>query len=143
MSKQGEMGQTLRKVKKLRDKPGEGAQCSIKKFLQRVDNLEEMESKVKMGSPNSKGPQGPLSYGATTKPELAKGPSRPTTGPSVREGGKMAGGRIRARTGSGGTLGKWLLHLGKKSGPPASQDTRRDREKEGSLESRKGDTEKK
>ena len=100
MSKQGEIGKTLRKVKKLRDKPGEGAQCSIKKYLQRVEKLEETKSKVKMGSPISKGPNGPLSHGATARSELAKTPSRLTTEPSVREGGKKAGGMLRARTGS-------------------------------------------
>ena len=53
-------------------------------------------------------------------------------------GGKKGGGRLRARTGSAGTLEKWLLTLGKKSGPPACQAMDRDREKEGSL-STKGD----
>ena len=143
MCRQGEVGKTLRKVKKIRDKPGEGAQCSIKRFLQRLDNLEELETKVKMGSLNPKGPQGPSSNGATTKPELAKGPSRPASGSPVRVGGKKAGGRSRIRTGSEGTLGKWLLHLGKKSGPPASQDTGRDRGKEGSLGLRQGNKEEK
>ena len=142
MSKQGEIGKTLRKVKKLRDKPGEGAQCSIKKFLQRVENVEEIKSKVKMGSPISKGPHGPLSHGATARSESAKTTSRLTAEPSVGEGGKKAGGRLRDRTRSGGTLGRWLL-LGKKSRPPAPQDTGRDSEKEGSLESRGGNLEKK
>ena len=59
------MSKTLRKVKKIRDKPGEGVQCSIKKFLQKIDNLEGLENKVKMGSVNPKGPQGPNPNGAT------------------------------------------------------------------------------
>ena len=129
----------MRKVKRVRDKPGEGAQCSIKRFLQRLDNLEELGNKVKMGSINPKGPQGPSPNGATTKPVLAKGPSRPTSGSPARVGGKKAGGRSRVRTGSEGTLGKWLLHLGKKSGPPANQDSRKDREKEDSLGLREGE----
>ena len=140
MCKQGEVGKTLRKVKKVRDKPGEGAQCSIKRFLQRLDNLEELETKVKMGSLNPKGPQEPSPNGATTKPVLAKGPSRPTLGTPARVGGKKAGGRPRVRTGSAGTLEKWLLTLSKKSGPSACQAMDRDRRKEGSL-SFKGDKE--
>ena len=73
---------------------------------------------------------------------LAKGtPSRPALGPSAKVGGKKAGGRPRVRTGSEGTLGKWLLHLGRKSGPLANQDSGRGREKEDSLGLREGDKE--
>ena len=130
----------MRKVKKVRDKPGEGAQCSIKRFLQRLDNLEELENKVKLGTVNPKGPQGPSPNGATAKPMLDKGPpSRPALGPSAKVGGKKAGGRPRVRTGSEGTLGKWLLHLGKKSGPLVNQDSGRGREKEDSLGLREGE----
>ena len=96
-----------------------------------------------MDSLNPKGPQGPSPSGATTKPELANSPSRPASGSPVRVGGKKTGGRSRIRTGSEGTLGKWLLHLGKKPGPPAGQDTGRDRGKEGSLGFRKGNKEEK
>ena len=53
-------------------------------------------------------------------------------------GGKKVGGRPRVRTGSAGTLEKWLLTLGKKSGPSTCQAMDRDREKEGSLSSREG-----
>ena len=122
----------MRKVKRVRDKPGEGAQCSIKRFLQRLDNLEDLGDKVKVGVSNPKGPQIPLPSGATTKPVLDKGP-KPTLGPSARVGRDKAGGRKRVRTGSEGTLGKWLLHLGKKSGPPANQDSGRGGGKEDSL----------
>ena len=54
-------------------------------------------------------------------------------------GGNKAGGRKRVRTGSEGTLGKWLLHLGKKSGPPANQDSGRGGGKEDSLDLRDRD----
>ena len=76
--------------------------------------------------------------GASTKPRLANISSSPIRRTSSREGGKKGGGRLRIRTGSAGTLEKWLLTLGKKSGPSTCQAMDRDREKEGSLSSREG-----
>ena len=128
--KREEIGNTLRKVKKARDKPGEGAKCSIKKYFQRLETLNLEETKV------TKGPNGPLTHGAIVRSGSAR-TSRLTAEPSIGEGGKKTGGRLRDRTRSGGTLGRWLL-LGKKSRPPALLDTGREGEKEGSLESRGG-----
>ena len=130
--KREEIGNTLRKVKKARDKPGagEGAKCSIKKYFQRLETLNSEDTKV------TKGPNGPLTHGATVRSGSAR-TSRLTSESPVREGGKKAGGRIRDRTRSGGTLGRWLL-LGKMSRPSALLDTGREGEKEGSLESRGG-----
>ena len=132
--KREEIGNTLRKVKKARDKPGEGAKCSIKKYFQRLETLNLEETKV------TKGPNGPLTHGAIVRSGSAR-TSRLTAEPSIGEGGKKTGGRLRDRTRSGGTLGRWLL-LGKKSRPPALLDTGREGEKEGSLESRGGNHEK-
>ena len=46
ISKDPEKGKTLRKVRKVRDRPGEGVQALIKKFLQKVELMEGHKTKV-------------------------------------------------------------------------------------------------
>ena len=108
LSKDQEVGKSLRKVKKIRDKPGEGIQSSIKKFLQKVEEVEAHITKVTGGSDkfSPKGPLKPSSSGASTKPRLANIRSSPAIRTPPREGGKKGGGRTRKSIGSAGTLDK-------------------------------------
>ena len=110
-SKDPELHKSLRKVRRLKDKPGEGVQVSIMKFLLKVEKEEGQINKAPLGlkilSPGRiKKPLQPISKGARTKPGLAGKPSRPTQGPSPREGGKAGGGEKKDSTRTLGPLEK-------------------------------------
>ena len=130
LSKDIEVHKSLRKVRKLKDKPregGEGVQISIRKFLRKIQEVEKvdievnrqsLEPKVKALSPEiTIKPSTLISNGARTKPGLAAKTPRPVQGPSTREGGKKAGGMKKERKKTFGTLEKWLLPLGRNTGP--------------------------
>ena len=134
------VSKSLRKVKKPKDKPGEGLQVSIVKFLRKVEEVEKEGSggvgnTVTKAALDSKSPKNPRTLspettimpsclrtsGAQTKPRLGKGPSIvPTVGPSAKVGGKLGGGRRKERRGTLGSLEKWLLPLGKDIGHPGT-----------------------
>ena len=130
ISKDLEIGKTLRKVKKVRDRPGEGVQASIKKFLQKVEKME--------------GPSIPNKDGASTKPSLASlrlalsTTSSPKQGPLPKGGGKKGKGRVRDGRGSVRTLEKWLLPLGSPTGYPDLEDIDGESEDKTSLEDQGG-----
>ena len=133
----------MRKVKRAKDRPGEGIQILIKKFLQKVEKEEGDNKKAAMGyktlSPEkSKRPLKPTSKGAGTKRGLASKSSRPTPRPSLREGGKISGGGLKTRTGSMGALERWLLPLGKMSGPSGLQVMDKDSKEKGIMISQGG-----
>ena len=128
LAKEMQVPKSLRKVRKPKDKPGEGVQVSIKNFLQKVQEVEKEGGIVSKASLESKGlktfspektlkPLNPRSSGAQTKPGLGKKTSRPTSGPPTKVGGKVAGGGRKEGIRSLGPLEKWLLPLGKTTGP--------------------------
>ena len=55
--------------------------------------------------------------GARTKPGLAAKTSRPAQRPSSREGGNIGGGGKKEGIQTLGPLEKWLLPLGRNTGP--------------------------
>ena len=74
LAKEPEVGKSLRKVRKMKDKPGEGVQSSIKKFLQKVEKVEGPSSNKAKGNMKQMDPKGleiSTTDGASTKPRLA------------------------------------------------------------------------
>ena len=108
-----------------------------------MENEEGNNKKAALGSKtfspeNSKRPLKPISKGAGTKPGLALKSSRPTPRPSPRKGGKVGGGGLRSRTWAMGPLERWLLPLGRMTGPSGLQVRDKDSKEKGSLSSNGG-----
>ena len=147
LAREPEVGKSLRKVRKMKDKPGEGIQSSIKKFLQKVEKLEGPSSNQAKGEPKVMDPKGPAipdTDGASTKPRLASlrsalsRRSSPNQGPLPKGGGKKGKGRVREGKGSIRTLEKWLLPLGSPAGHPDLENTDREGEGETRLDDQGG-----
>ena len=127
---------SLRKVKKCKDKPGEGLQVSIRKFLRKVEEVEKEGSVVgrsvnkaalehkslrTLSPKKTIKPSNPKTSGAQAKPGLRKVPSTmSTSGPPTRVGGKLGGGGRKEGRRTLGSLEKWLLPLGKTTGHPGT-----------------------
>ena len=81
---------SLRKVKKLRDKPGPGVQISIKRFLLNADDRERREGDIRektlelkpqsLSNQKATKPRKPLRQEASNKTKLATVTSRPARG---------------------------------------------------------------
>ena len=116
-----ENNKSLRKVKRLKDKPGEKVQVSITKFLQGMEKDEGQNAKASRGlqilSQGAKRPSQLMTKGARTKPKLAVRKSSPVVGPSIKEGGTLTEGGKKEGKRVFGPLERWLLPLGKSVGP--------------------------
>ena len=62
-------------------------------------------------------PFNPKSSGAQAKPGWRTQPSRSTSGPPTRVGGKVGGGGKKEGRRTLGSLENWLIPLGKTTGP--------------------------